>query len=40
MPWCNEKLDATLEMVLTKMNIKKGTFLNLGTGWNISNLTF
>jgi hypothetical protein len=31
MPWCNEKLDATLEMVLTKMNIKKGTFLNLGT---------
>ena len=32
MPWYNESLDQDLELELDKMKIKKGSFLDLGTG--------
>ncbi|MDF0681174.1 MAG: class I SAM-dependent methyltransferase [Candidatus Nitrosocosmicus sp.] len=32
MPWYNESLDPDLELELNKMIIKKGSFLDLGTG--------
>ncbi|WP_458719537.1 class I SAM-dependent methyltransferase [Candidatus Nitrosocosmicus sp. R] len=32
MPWYNESLDHDLELELDKMKIKKGSFLDLGTG--------
>ena len=32
MPWYNESLDPDLELELDKMNKKKGSFLDLGTG--------
>ena len=32
MPWYNESLDPDLELELDKMKIKKGSFLDLGTG--------
>ncbi|HUZ58612.1 MAG TPA: class I SAM-dependent methyltransferase [Hanamia sp.] len=32
MPWYNPKLDNYIESVLDKLNIKSGTFLDLGTG--------
>ena len=32
MPWYSESLDPDLELELDKMNIKKGSFLDLGTG--------
>lgn len=32
MPWYNESLDPDLELELSKMKIKKGSFLDLGTG--------
>lgn len=32
MPWYNESLDADLELELDKLKIKKGSFLDLGTG--------
>jgi SAM-dependent methyltransferase len=32
MPWYNESLDPDLELELDKMKIKKGFFLDLGTG--------
>ncbi|MDN5846915.1 MAG: methyltransferase domain-containing protein [Candidatus Nitrosocosmicus sp.] len=32
MPWFSESLDSDLELELDKMKIKKGSFLDLGTG--------
>ena len=32
MPWYEENLDADLEYQINSMNLKKGTFLDLGTG--------
>jgi hypothetical protein len=39
-PWCNEKLDYIIEKEQIEMNIKKGTFLDLATGWNTSSSHF